>query len=557
MKRILCIGIVLLMVLSSAGCGTELPSVDANPAEPSGTFTSEEIKADVTGEDAVEEPVAEPVETDEFGRPVAGWDESYLSYVGGRIEEIRNAESDYNAAGTVYYVSNSGNDDADGRSPETAWATLNAINGNYHNFQPGDTILFERGGIWRGHVACADGVTVSAYGEGEKPRIYGSLDNGADPGKWELWYEQEDVKIWKYYRLTNDCGNIVLNDGEACAYRVYSYWTGEKAVVCSNLNREFDMVEALQYDLQFYNDYPLDIAYKSLPFYSVDEDMSGMLYLRCDEGNPGEVFDSIEFQEMDEVRGYGAIVQAGEGNVVVDNLCIMYSNTMGISGLNENSIVQNCEIAYVGGTSLIIGIDAEDPVPVAGEGIRLEGNHNQAVNNYVHDCFDGGITVETSGQETFGDILISGNVVERCMTGILVGVHTEDVNTFMLGDMEISDNDILYSGYGWSCDEHYSFTWERDDYIGNAISFWNVDFSHQKLEITDNRLYASRVSLVQFGITDPAVFSGNMYAQGFGGAVVAIWDRGNLTYHRAASDEKAASLAKELLNDTGAYFDVR
>lgn len=519
MKRTLCLGIVLLMLLPVSGCGTKSPSV----------------------------------ETDEFGQSVSGWGENYLFYVAGRVEEIRNTESDYSTTGTVYYVSNRGNDDADGLSPETAWETVNAINGNYSNFQSGDTILFERGGIWRGHVSCADGVTLSAYGEGEKPRIYGSLDNGADPDKWELWYEQDGVRIWKYYRLTNDCGNIVLNDGEACAYRVYSYWTGEKAVVCGNANREFDMVEALRYDLQFYNDYPDDIASYSLPFYSVDVDMSGALYLRCDAGNPGEIFDSIEFQEMDEVRGYGAVIQSGDGNVVIDNLCIMYSNTMGISGLNETSIVRNCEIAYVGGTSLIIGSWDKGVVPVAGEGIRLDGNHNQAVSNYVHDCFDGGIIVETSGQSSFEDIQISGNVVERCMTGILVGVHPEDVETFMLGDMVISDNDILYSGYGWSCDEHYSFTWESDDGIGNAISFWNEDFAHQKLEVTDNRLYIARVSLVQYGLTDPAVFSGNMYAQGLGDAVIAIWNSGNLTYHSAASNEEAASLAKELLNDIGAY----
>ena len=548
MKKIICICMVLMM-LSAAGCESKSSSVTTDTGEASGTAAEE------TETDATQEAAAEPVETDEFGRPVSGWDKSYLSYVDRRIEEILNTESDYSATGTVYYVSNSGNDGADGRSPETAWATLNAVNGNYNNYQPGDTILFERGGIWRGHVSCADGVTVSAYGEGEKPRVYGSLDNGADPGKWELWYEQDEVKIWKYYRLTNDCSNIVLNDGEACAYRVYSYWTGQKVIFCGGVNRDFDMVSALEYDLQFYNDYPDNIAEYTIPFSSVDADMSGALYLRCDKGNPGDIFDSIEFQEMDEVRGYGSIVQPDGSNIVIDNLCIMYSNTMGVSaGSSSDTTIQNCEIAYVGGTSLTIGHnDGRRYVPVAGEGIRLDGNGNKSINNYVHDCFDGGIILETSGQAKFKDILISGNVVERCMTGILIGVHPEHVDTFRLGNTVISDNDILYSGYGWSCDEHYSFTWESADYIGNAISFWNTNFYHDKLELTNNRLYAARVSLVQFGITDPAVFSGNMYAQGMGGSVLALHRKGNLTYHKAESDENAVSLAKELLKDDGAY----
>lgn len=557
-KRTLCIAIVLLMVLSVAGCGTESLPGNADPTEPSGTATVENPTAEPSNTVPAEKPTAEPVEINEFGRPVSGWDDAYLSYVAGRIEEIRNTESDYSAAGTVYYVSNSGNDDADGRSPETAWATLGKVNSQLPYYQPGDTILFERGGLWRGHIAYGGDITFSAYGEGEKPKIYGSLDNGADPDKWALWYEQDGVKIWKYYRLTNDCGNIVFNDGDACAYRVYSYWTGEKAVFWDDLSRDFDMVEALRYDLQFYNDYPDNIAEYNVPFRSIDVDMSGALYLRCDKGNPGEIFGSIEFQEMDEPRGYGAIMQFEGNNILVDNLCLMYSNTMGVSiGGCSNSTVQNCEIAYVGGTSLIIGdenrSDTVALVPVAGEGIRLDGNGSKAVNNYVHDCFDAGITAETNGQETFGDILISGNVVERCMTGILVGVHPEDANTFTLGDMVISDNDILYSGYGWSCDEHYDFTWQGDDYIGNAISFWGEDFTHEKLEMTQNRLYVARVALVQFGFKDPAVFSENMYAQGLGDAVVAIWNRGNLTYHRAASDEEAPSLAKKLLNDIGAY----
>lgn len=55
--------------------------------------------------------------------------------------------------------------------------------GKNGRLKSGDAVFFERGGLWRGYLDCAEGVTYSAYGQGEKPRIYGSPENGADPNK--------------------------------------------------------------------------------------------------------------------------------------------------------------------------------------------------------------------------------------------------------------------------------------------------------------------------------------------------------------------------------------
>ena len=63
--------------------------------------------------------------------------------------------------------------------------------------KPGDVVYFQRGDIWRGTVLfCREGVTYSAYGEGEKPIITSSPENGAGAEKWQLVYEDENgVKI--------------------------------------------------------------------------------------------------------------------------------------------------------------------------------------------------------------------------------------------------------------------------------------------------------------------------------------------------------------------------
>ena len=98
--------------------------------------------------------------------------------------------------GTAYYVSNKGNDGNDGLSPDTAWATLDRV--NEAPLQYGDAVFFERGGVWRNTtVETKEGVTYSAYGEGAKPRICASPENGGDPDLWSLWWEGENgEKIW-------------------------------------------------------------------------------------------------------------------------------------------------------------------------------------------------------------------------------------------------------------------------------------------------------------------------------------------------------------------------
>ena len=77
----------------------------------------------------------------------------------------------------TYYIDFIGGNDAlDGRSAETAWRTQHP-----HVLQPGDTVLFKRGGLYRGVLLNPSGlpgqpITYAAYGEGENPVFSGSVD---------------------------------------------------------------------------------------------------------------------------------------------------------------------------------------------------------------------------------------------------------------------------------------------------------------------------------------------------------------------------------------------
>ncbi len=76
----------------------------------------------------------------------------------------------------VFYVSNSGNDAADGQSEAAAWKSIDRV--NQEHFIPGDRILFQRGGTWENQTLQPQGsgsasakITLGSYGTGDYPKI--------------------------------------------------------------------------------------------------------------------------------------------------------------------------------------------------------------------------------------------------------------------------------------------------------------------------------------------------------------------------------------------------
>lgn len=81
---------------------------------------------------------------------------------------------------TNYYVSTTGNDLLDGKSPGSAWKTLSKV-GGYTSYNPGDSILLKRGEVWREMLnfpvsgTAASKITLGGYGTSTlKPKILGS-----------------------------------------------------------------------------------------------------------------------------------------------------------------------------------------------------------------------------------------------------------------------------------------------------------------------------------------------------------------------------------------------
>jgi len=423
-------------------------------------------------------------------------------------ESILNDTSSPEISGTVYYVSNSGSDTNNGLTPETAWATLDKVASA--PLKRGDGVLFERGSVFRApdqfdrnlFLECMPGVTYAAYGTGPKPVIMGSPENGADPEKWSLYGETPDGgKVWRYHRDMRDCGTIVLNGGDVWTKKVRPNWGGDGFVNADGT--PFDVLAGLSRDLMFFS--PADSLLRQKPTagdqwvagktYSIvlAEEMyrhtKGALYLRCDEGNPGEVFNSIEFSVTP--SGAGSPLVGLAGGVVFDNIHVTLGSDCGfMSGGDgeEPRTVQNCEVSFCGGGILCYNADGQSEA--AGDGFNTQNLPHTITHCYVHDNGDNGITIEwgdSKGDLTIHDLIITGNLFQRNFSDIQMKWFDEVEKDYKIvfKNFTITDNYMLDCSGGWSGDFHH---WDG----GSCLVYgdYSTPLNGENILIHNNTLYS-------------------------------------------------------------------
>jgi len=149
------------------------PQADGGKRERAGGPGSEGAEGRVT--DAME--TSKPITT--FG----------IVMIVGALCAVGVCRDDVGLKGQHYYVDATGGDDAnDGTSPDFAWKTLDRVNAG--RFEPGDSVLFKRGQVWRGLLefpsSGSEGlpITISAYGAGARPAINGSRASDEDGCSW-------------------------------------------------------------------------------------------------------------------------------------------------------------------------------------------------------------------------------------------------------------------------------------------------------------------------------------------------------------------------------------
>ena len=354
-----------------------------------GGETPEEIKAEKYIKDLKAEADSEALTNDEITDKIQDITEQ-------RIAEIRNTPTTVEVTGTKYYVAADGDDSNDGLSPEAPWKTLNKASTT--SLKDGDGVFFKRGDIFTGTLFTQTGVTYSAYGEGEKPRFYASEENSAKPEFWEktdvenVWvyagaYVGEDIFSNLLLGWQNDIGNIVFN-GTSNARKIYLNDGLDRYT-----QRAFVSYKDLTDDLSFWHDHE-----------------EGKVYLKCDAGNPGEIYEEIRL-----VPRINTITAKANG-VTIDNLHMSYAK-FGISSAANvvDLTVQNCEFSWIGGN-----LYEESPQYGYGNGIEVYGGPtNHTVNNcYFWQIYDAAMTVQKSYAADTNGVYYTNNVVENAVYAI-------------------------------------------------------------------------------------------------------------------------------------------
>ena len=408
MKKIISILLVLCLALSLVACGGSgtAGSVGANGAD---DFVAKEIEGNPT--------VMGTFYRNVIGAKIASDDPDVKELdkkADEKLKQIEEYPDKIEVTGKIYYVSNDGDDKADGLSPETAKRSYLSFKGQ---LKEGDAVLFRRGDIFRGQMVLISGITYGAYGTGIKPRFYGSSD-----GTEGEWQPTETQGVYTYSKPVK-YANIIFNNGEA-------------------IGRPVEKME--------------HITKKAHNVYYDGSRVS----VYCPKGNPKEVYQSIEI-----VADYCLFVGGGGfKNVKLQNLCLMYTGVhfLGTLGEVHGLEVEGCIMGYCGGRDLY-----KPGVVSLGNSIEF---WSVAVDIDIHDSYffqaydaalthQGPTSVAKSGQTSstnytnikYRDNLLEYNTYDfEAFSCRSVAEQSKNPNgTFTYNDVYITGNICRFTGWGW------------------------------------------------------------------------------------------------------------
>ncbi|MBR5528243.1 MAG: S-layer homology domain-containing protein [Clostridia bacterium] len=410
--------------------------------------------------------------------------------------------------GFTYYISEkNGNDENDGRSPEKAFKTIAGLNAKLKFPKKGTSILFERGGIYRGQVNMLQGCIYGSYGEGEKPIITASARNYADASLWK------ETNVKNVYELTEKVANagVVVFDHAPYDHGNYDALYGKNRYY----GRHISSYSNLASDLEFF---PTDDT----------------VYLYSASGNPGTRFTSIEI-------GPKANVLSGSGtDVIVDNLSVRYTGAHGVGvTYGKNLTVTNCEFCWIGGSQMSSYINGGGSY---GNAVQIYGSCDgyYVKNNWMYQIYDTAVTHQGIDY-TMNNIEYSGNLMEYVHWGIECWITKQNKNPET--NNYIAKYNVLRNiGYGWG-----SIVSNRQS-SARLYSFTTVQAKNSNLRAEYNILDRSAGYLIDIDKNSCEEFSNNIYVQHKDGRL------GTLKGTSASASYSSAKLITEKLKDASPFF---
>lgn len=312
---------------------------------------------------------------------------------------------------TTYYISNSGSDSNNGQSTSTPWKTISKINGR--SFSPGDTVLFNRGDLWR------EQLTIPSSGSSGSYITFGTYGTGADPiisgSDVRSGFSQYSGNIWKCSSSTTS-RMVFFQDGT-------TYHWGDRKTSTSSLVNEYDYYQGGGY-LYVYTPSDPESRYTNV--------LSGVR----DNTVLGNGKDYIIIENL-ELQCTGKIDVDGYGGIRLDSSC-------------DNWIIQDNHIHHHG----IIGPDSATQI---GNCVFTFGGDNITVRrNEMHDAGRHIVCSYPRSGDTASNIQIYSNKAYNCSHnaldihdggGTYNGVYIYWNDVYQENDFPYGDN-LVYLSQG-------------------------------------------------------------------------------------------------------------
>ena len=338
---------------------------------------------------------------------------------------------------------------------------------NEMDLAPGATVLFRRGGLWRGQLRVRSGtpehpITYGAWGRGPAPIIQPSHDR-SDAALWQ----QEPDGLWSTdVGTARDIGNVILDHADSgCLFK-----RGTRG-------------ELLR-DRDFWSDHD-----------------NQRVVVRSEFGNPASRWRSIELAEK--IHG---VDEGAMHDVIYESLAIRYAAAHGFGGGGVKRIsIYGCDISWIGGGYLYT--DKLGNGVRYGNGIEFFAGAEdiRVMNCRVSQCWDAGLTNQSNAAGSIErNILWSGNEVSDCEYSY--EFWQQGANGATAEDVRIVGNVFKNAGRGWG----HAQRWNPN---ATHLMFYDTTVPTPGFIVRDNRFeravnYLSRFFNEWRGEAD---FSGNVW----------------------------------------------
>ena len=449
--------------------------------------------------------------------------DSAYAAANAKSDGIINSASQYtekDVKGTCYYISSiNGDDKNDGKSPRTAWKSFVNLykvwqNGIVvtSNVKAGDGVFLERGSVFRQYAAgdydylkLAHGVIYGAYGSGEKPLITNSFDLGSPAGKW---VSTEWDNVWRLDADISDMpGNIVFKKGDMESWGIFVMTTdpgnpfsGEKSVPYGWVSNGEESFESGGVTFSSPGSLCHNLEY-------IGDIENGGLWLYCDKGNPGEIYDELIISRSGDLVKYEGESLSTTMPTRLDNVAIKYTGGGGFFMFDaENVYVTNCVFEWIGGQYQ----GYKDDNVRFGNAVQNWGSCDGVVitDCYFKDIYDAAVT--TQGRNgVMRNFYSSGCVLERCDLSYEFFNDGNDGKSELV-NLYLTDNYVIDNGIGF-CDVR---TDRRSGFLWTSYGLYPTLVENFHYERNVNILsteFAVIAHNVAFGQTAGLILKDNTY----------------------------------------------